>query len=62
MEEKIIVKKVNRGDPSVTLADILREIEEYQKEHPELDVFWDGDEYAICARKRKMVQTSITDL
>ena len=58
MEEKIIVKKVKRGDPTITLADILGEIEKYQKEHPDLDVFWDGDEYAICARKKskEMVQ------
>ncbi len=56
MEDKVILHRVRRGDPNVSLADILGMIEEFQKEHPDMDVFWDGDEYAICARKRKMVQ------
>ncbi len=60
MEEKQVLYRVKRGDPSVTLADILRMIEKFQKEMPDMDVFWDGDEYAICARKRAdTVQGSI---
>ena len=57
IDEKKVLHRVKRGDPTVSLSDILSMIEEFQKENPEMDVFWDGDEYAICARKkRKMVQ------
>ncbi len=33
--------------------DVLAKVQEIQRAHPELDVFFDGDEYAICSRPRK---------
>jgi len=43
-----------RIDPNneMTLREVLAKIEEIQAEYPELDVFFDGDEYAICSRPR----------
>jgi hypothetical protein len=51
MEKRIYIKIDKNSD--MTLREVLRKIEEIQTEHPELDVFFDGDEYAICSRPRK---------
>jgi hypothetical protein len=51
MEKQIHVKIDKKSD--LTLREVLRKIEEIQAEHPELDVFFDGDIYAICSRPRK---------
>ena len=59
MEEKEVLLKVDRNDPDITLADILRKIEEFQEKYPDMDVFWDGDEYAICGRKKRPVQDTL---
>jgi len=52
MEKRIYIKIDKNSD--MTLREVLRKIEEIQTEHPELDVFFDGDEYAICSRPRKI--------
>jgi hypothetical protein len=52
MEKTIHIKLDRNAD--FTLREVLKKIEEMQGEHPELDVFFDGDEYAICSRPRKM--------
>jgi hypothetical protein len=52
MEKTIHIKLDRNAD--FTLREVLKKIEEMQAEHPELDVFFDGDEYAICSRPRKM--------
>jgi hypothetical protein len=50
--EKQIHVKIDK-DSDLTLREVLKKIEEIQTEYPELDVFFDGDEYAICSRPRK---------
>jgi hypothetical protein len=51
MEKRIHVRIDKYGD--LTLREVLKKIEEIQEENPDLDVFFDGDEYAICSRPRK---------
>ncbi|MFO8110488.1 MAG: hypothetical protein R6U17_08240 [Thermoplasmata archaeon] len=51
--DKRIHKKVNKDDDSVTLTDIQEMIEEIQKAHPDREVFFDGDDFAICSRKKR---------
>ena len=45
--------RIDRADPKVSLKDVLDRIQEIQGQHPDLDVFFDGDEYAICSRPRQ---------
>lgn len=52
MDKKIHLK-IDKNDPSITLKDVLDKIQEIQKENPELEVFFDGDEYAVCSRPKK---------
>ncbi|MEM2944092.1 MAG: hypothetical protein QW087_05075 [Methanomassiliicoccales archaeon] len=52
MEKRIHVK-IDKNS-NLTLREVLKKIEEIQAEHPELDVFFDGDEYAICSRPKKV--------
>ena len=52
MEKTVHVKLDRNSD--FTLREVLKKIEEIQAEHPELDVFFDGDDYAICSRPRKV--------
>lgn len=54
MEKQVHVKIDKKSD--LTLREVLRKIEEIQAEHPELDVFFDGDAYAICSRPRKAAE------
>ncbi|MCU0861429.1 MAG: hypothetical protein MUE65_03825 [Methanomassiliicoccales archaeon] len=51
-ETKVHVKISKDGD--MTLREVLRKIQEIQAENPDLDVFFDGDMYAICSRPRKV--------
>jgi len=44
--------RIDRSDPKLTLRDVAERIKEIQREHPDLDVFFDGDEFAICSRPR----------
>jgi len=53
---KTIHLKINKDDPTVSLTDVLAKVQEIQRQHPELDVFFDGDEYAICSRPRKQAK------
>ena len=50
---KEILYKIDPDDDKILLRDILLKIEELQTEYPDLDIFFDGDEYAICGRERK---------
>jgi hypothetical protein len=45
--------RIDPNDESITLKDIMAKIQEIQRQHPDLDVFFDGDEYAICSRPKK---------
>ena len=37
-------------DPSMTLSEIMQKISIFQSEHPELDIYLDGDRRAIMGR------------
>ena len=50
---KTIHLKIDKDDPTISLNDVLAKVQEIQRAHPELDVFFDGDEYAIVSRPRK---------
>lgn len=52
MEKRVLVK-INRDKTELTLREVLEKIKELQDQHPEMDVFFDGDQYAICGRMRK---------
>ena len=49
MTEKKIHLKIDKYSSDMTLDEILATIEKIQKENPDLEVFFDGDEYAICS-------------
>ena len=51
--EKRIIVRIDPNDESITLKDIMQRIQEIQRQHPDLDVFFDGDEYAVCSRPKK---------
>jgi hypothetical protein len=44
--------RIDRFNPQLTLREVYDKIAEIQKENPDLDVFFDGDEFAICTRPR----------
>ena len=52
MEKKVHLR-IDPNDESITLKDIMQKIQEIQRQHPDLDVFWDGDEYAVCSRPKR---------
>jgi hypothetical protein len=51
--KKKILYKIDKKDNSVSLQDVLDKIEELQKKNPDQDVFFDGDEYAVCSRPKR---------
>ncbi|MFW6142308.1 MAG: hypothetical protein ACOC53_07095 [Candidatus Saliniplasma sp.] len=51
--DKKIHKKIDRQDESITLADIEDMIDKIQSKNPDREVFFDGDEFAICSRKKE---------
>jgi hypothetical protein len=44
--------RIDRNDPQLTLRDVAERIKQLQRENPDLDVFFDGDEFAICSRPK----------
>jgi hypothetical protein len=44
--------RIDRYNTNVTLREVHDKIRQIQEENPDLDVFWDGDEYAICSRPK----------
>lgn len=57
--KKVVHLRIDPNDESLTLADVLAKIPELQRQHPDREVFWDGDEYAICSLpKRARASTS----
>jgi hypothetical protein len=44
--------RIERHNTQVTLREVHDKIRQIQEENPDLDVFWDGDEYAICSRPK----------
>jgi hypothetical protein len=51
--EKRIIMRIDPNDESITLKDIMQRIQDIQRQHPDLDVFFDGDEYAVCSRPKE---------
>ncbi len=51
--DKKIHKKIDKDDESLTIDDIQKLIKKIQEENPDREVFFDGDEYAICSRKKE---------
>jgi hypothetical protein len=52
MEKRVLVK-INRDKTELSLHEVLDKIKELQEKNPDMDVFFDGDQYAICGRVRK---------
>jgi hypothetical protein len=51
--EKTVHVRIDPNDESTTLEDVLARISELQRKHPDREVFFDGDEYAICSRPKR---------
>jgi hypothetical protein len=51
--EKTVHLRIDPNDENTTLEDVLSKISELQRKHPDREVFFDGDEYAICSRPRR---------
>ncbi len=51
--EKTVHVRIDPNDESTTLEDVLSRISELQRKHPDREVFFDGDEYAICSRPKR---------
>lgn len=51
--EKTVHLRIDPNDESTTLEAVLTKISELQRKHPEREVFFDGDEYAICSRPKR---------
>jgi hypothetical protein len=51
--KKKILYQIDKKDDSVSLQDVLDKIEELQQKNPDMDVFFDGDEYAVCSRPKR---------
>jgi hypothetical protein len=45
-----VLFKIRRDDKNVTLKDVFEKLEEIRKKEPDQDVYFDGDEFAICGR------------
>jgi hypothetical protein len=55
--KKLVHLRIDPNDESMTLADVLAKIPELQRKHPDREVFWDGDEYAICSLPKRVRAT-----
>ncbi len=51
--EKTVHLRIDPNDETTTLEDVLSRIAELQRKHPDREVFFDGDEYAICSRPKR---------
>jgi hypothetical protein len=51
--EKTVHLRIDPNDESTTLEAVLTKISELQRRHPDREVFFDGDEYAICSRPKR---------
>lgn len=52
MQKRVLVK-IKKDGSELSLRQVLEKIQEIQEKNPDLDIFFDGDEYAICSRPRK---------
>ncbi len=51
--DKEVHLKIDKADKSMTLRKVMETIQQLQEENPELEIFFDGDEYAICSRPKR---------
>lgn len=51
--EKRIHLKVDKSDNSMSLREVMETMQKLQDENPDLEIFFDGDEYAICSRPKR---------
>lgn len=57
--ERRVLYRINPSDRHLTLRDVAEKIEQLQNDNPELEVYFDGDEFAICGlpvRRRAIVE------
>lgn len=52
IDDKIVHKKIGRNT-SLTVKEIMELVEKYKNEYPDREVFFDGDEFAICSRRKE---------
>ena len=52
--EKTVHLRIDPNDDNITVEDVLAKIGELQRKHPDREVFFDGDEYAICSRPKRL--------
>lgn len=52
MEKKVHLK-VGKDDTEISLREVIEKITEIQAANPDREVFWDGDEHAICSREKQ---------
>ena len=52
--EKTVHLRIDPNDETTTIEDVLTKIRELQLKHPDREVFFDGDEYAICSRPKRL--------
>ena len=50
--QKTVHLKISR-DGQLTIKELEKKIHEIQAQHPDREVFFDGDDFAICSRPRK---------
>ena len=51
MEEKRILFRIEEN-PDITVGELAELIEEFQKKYPDMEIYFDGDLMAICARPK----------
>lgn len=51
--EKTVHLRIDPNDDTTTVEDVLSKISDLQRKHPDREVFFDGDEYAICSRPKR---------
>jgi len=61
MDDVKVWYRIRKDDKHVTLKDVFEKMEEIRAQHPELDVYFDGDEYAICSRPMQKAPPSCAD-
>ncbi len=51
--QKIVHLRIDPHDETIVLEDVLREITNLQRKHPDREVSFDGKEYAIVSKPRR---------
>lgn len=51
LPKTVIVHKFEKGT-GTTLNDVIKYMEDYRQQHPDRQIFFDGDMYAVCYTKK----------